>query len=49
MELLAELTKNETIALCGVIVAAITGIIVPIVLHLKKKRVEIVSMWMLGV
>ncbi len=37
MELIAELTKNETIALWGVIVAAIAGIIVPIILHLLKK------------
>jgi len=37
MELLAELTKNETIALLGVIIAAIAGIIVPIISHLLKK------------
>ena len=38
MELIAELTKNETIALWSVIVAAIAGIIVPIILHLLKKK-----------
>ena len=38
MELLAEMTKNETIALLGVIIAAIAGIIVPIILHLIKKK-----------
>ena len=38
MELIAELTKNETIALLGVIIAAIAGIIVPIILHLIKKK-----------
>jgi len=38
MEMLAEMTKNEIIALWGVIVAAIAGIIVPIILHLIKKK-----------
>ncbi len=38
MELIAELTKNETIALWSVIVAAIAGIIVPVILHLIKKK-----------
>lgn len=40
MELLAELTKTETIALWGVIIAAITGIIVPVVLHIIKRKEE---------
>jgi len=40
MELVAELTNTETIALWGVIVAAITGIIVPVVLLLLKKSKE---------
>ena len=31
MDIIAELTKNETIALWGVIVAAIAGIIVPVI------------------
>lgn len=40
MELLTELSKNQTIALWGVIIAAITGIIVPIILHILKKKGE---------
>ena len=40
MELLTELSKNQTIALWGVIIAAITGIIVPIILYILKKKRE---------
>lgn len=40
MNLLRGLSKNQKIALCGVIIAAISGIAVPIILNLRHKKVE---------
>jgi len=40
MKLLKGLSKNQKIALCGVIVAAISGIALPVILSLRRKNVE---------
>ena len=40
MELLAELSSGETIALWTLIVAAVAGIVVPVVLHFLKRKEE---------
>ncbi len=40
MNLLRGLSKNQKIALCGVIIAAISGIAVPVILSLRRKNVE---------
>jgi tetratricopeptide (TPR) repeat protein len=40
MELLAKLSSGETIALWALIVAAVAGIVVPVVLHFLKRKDE---------